>query len=99
MAGDTGGDRDTSDSDEDDDDNDVGMDDDAFLFLGADLDESGSGIYAKLLPFTQQANTIYYADVQCKTKEVLFPERFSLSSPPLVPPGLIPRIRDINSCL
>lgn len=72
--------------------------DDSFVYASATLDKSGS-VYQKLVPFTMQANTIYFVDVQYKTKSLLFPERFSTSSPPVIPSGLVPHIRSMDNCL
>ncbi|MBI5528361.1 MAG: acetylxylan esterase [Deltaproteobacteria bacterium] len=72
--------------------------DDSFVYASAVLDESG-GVYQKLVPFTMQANTIYFVDVQYKTKSLLLPERFSISSAPVIPAGLVPHIRSMDNCL
>lgn len=69
--------------------------DNAHLFFSTEMDELGGGVYTRLVPAPLQGNTVYYVDVQYKTKGLLFPERFSLSSRPYVPDGLIP---DIWTC-
>jgi len=73
--------------------------DDSFFYVSAELDDNGNGLYSLLAPMTVQANTVYFVDVQYKTKSLLFPERFSITSPPIVPADLIPQIRDMTSCL
>jgi len=73
--------------------------DDAFLFFSADLKEQGNNVYSELTLFPHQANSIYYVDVQYKTKALIFAERFSISSPPVIPGGLIPHIRSMATCL
>ena len=71
--------------------------DDAFIFVGAALDGK-NGTYSKLVPVQLPANAIYYADVQYKTKALL-PDKFSISSLPVIPAGLVPHVRAIDSCL
>jgi len=73
--------------------------DDAFFFASQELDDNGNGIYSALVPITIQANTVYYVDVQYKTSSLLFPKRFALASPPVIPPGFVPHIREMGSCL
>lgn len=76
-----------------------GSNDNAFFWGGAKLESAGNGIYQAVVPAPMQANTTYYVDVEYQTKAVLFPDRFSISSVPVIPPGFVPHIRDINSCL
>lgn len=73
--------------------------DDSFVYGNVVLDPQGNGVYSKLVAFTLLPGTITFVDVQYKTKSFLSPERFSLSSPPSIPAGLVPHIRDIQSCL
>ena len=73
--------------------------DQAFLFAGMALKNQGGTLYSEVVPVVLDGNSVYYVDVQYKTADFLFPERFSVSSPPVIPPGQIPHIRDINSCL
>jgi hypothetical protein len=72
--------------------------DDAFLFGYADLEEK-SGVWSKLAAFPLAPNTIYFVDVQYKTKALLAPDRFSVSSLPVIPAGLVPHIRSKDTCL
>ena len=72
--------------------------DDAFIFGNVELKKGSGGTFADIALFPLQANTIVYADVQYTTGG-LFPERFSLSSRPKIPAGLIPHIRGMDSCL
>jgi cephalosporin-C deacetylase-like acetyl esterase len=74
-----------------------GSNDDCYFFAGATLDCKG-GICSKLVPVPQLANTVVFVDVQYKTKDLL-PERFSISSLPALPGGLVPKVRDIATCL
>jgi len=73
--------------------------DQAFFFGGMALKNQGGTLYSEMVPVTVDGNSVYFVDVQYKTGNILFPERFSVSSPPVIPPGQIPHIRDINTCL
>ena len=73
--------------------------DQAFFFGGMELKNQGGTLYGELVPVPIDANSVYFVDVQYKTGNVLFPERFSVSSPPVVPPGQIPHIRNIETCM
>ena len=73
--------------------------DDAYSFLSMELEQVGDGIFWGIAPVPLQANTIYYIDVQYKTKALFFPVRFVISSVPQVPEDLIPHIRAIWSCI
>jgi hypothetical protein len=73
--------------------------DDAFLFANMKLKPQAGTLYSEITLFPVQGNSVYFVDVQYKTKALFFPERFSISSLPVVPAGLIPHIRDITSCL
>ena len=69
-----------------------------YTFLSTTLDKS-SGVWQKIVPIADPAATTWFVDVQYKTKDLVAPTRFSLSTPPALPAGLVPKIRDINSCL
>ncbi|MBM4345500.1 MAG: dienelactone hydrolase family protein [Deltaproteobacteria bacterium] len=71
--------------------------DDAFLFVGTTLDCKGN-VCSKLAAVVAPPNALYYADVQYKTKG-LIPQKFSVSSPPVLPAGLVPKVRGIDTCL
>jgi dienelactone hydrolase len=73
--------------------------DDCFVFAGVDLDAIGGGAYGKVAPATLPPNAVWFVDVQYRTKALLFPERFALSSPPSIPAGLVPHIRKMGTCL
>lgn len=73
--------------------------DDAYTFLSVELQDQGSGLWGALVPAPLQDNTVYYVDVQYKTKSFFAPERFAVSSRPRVPQGLIPHIRQWETCL
>lgn len=70
--------------------------DDCFLFGHVEMDCKGN-LCSKLVPLPMQANTVVYADVQYKTKDLL-PQRFSVSSLPALPAGLVPHVRKIDTC-
>lgn len=73
--------------------------DDAYTFLSVELKDQGGGLFGGLVPAPLQPNTVYYVDVQYKTKSFFAPERFAISSRPHVPDGLIPHIRQWGTCL
>ncbi|MBM4398542.1 MAG: acetylxylan esterase, partial [Deltaproteobacteria bacterium] len=72
--------------------------DDCFTFLYADLDET-SGVWTRLAPATLPPNAVWFADVTYRTKDLLFPGRFALSSRPAIPAGFVPHIREIETCM
>ncbi len=71
--------------------------DDAYLFVGTTLDCKGN-VCSKLAAVVAPPNALYYADVQYKTKG-LIPQKFSISSAPVLPAGLVPKVRGIDNCL
>jgi hypothetical protein len=73
--------------------------DDAFLWGNVSLSEVGDGLYGDVVAFPLQANTSYYVDVTYKTHALLAPEQFAISSPPSLPAGFVPHIRDVQTCL
>ena len=72
--------------------------DDAFLFGGVKLDPAGGDAWGLLALFPLTPGTVAYVDAQYRTKS-LIPERFTVSSRPTLPPGHVPHIRDITTCL
>lgn len=70
---------------------------DALVFVAADLEEGG-GVYSALVPVTVDANTVYFVDVIYRTRALVAPRRFAISSRPNIPAGHIPAIRAITSC-
>lgn len=72
--------------------------DNAFFFASATLDAGKAGLWSKVVPISLPPNAVWFVDVQYKTKKLLA-DRFSISSPPTVPAGLIPAIRGIDNCL
>ncbi|MBN2498254.1 MAG: acetylxylan esterase [Deltaproteobacteria bacterium] len=72
-------------------------DNDAYFFWDQTL-EPGSGYWQAYVPMTLQANSIFFLDVQYRSRDLLFPKRFTISSPPSLPADLVPRIRAIGSC-
>jgi len=73
--------------------------DHAFLFFSHELKPQGGGLYSDLTLFPLEPQSVYFVDVQYKTKNWLTPERFSISSPPTLPDGFVPHIRDVDTCL
>jgi cephalosporin-C deacetylase-like acetyl esterase len=73
--------------------------DDSYSYVSTTLEKSGTGLYTKIIPNVLQTNSIYFADVLYKTKKLLFPDKFSISSLPVIPEGLIPHIRGYGSCM
>ena len=73
--------------------------DGAYLFSSQTLSGGSSGRYEKLVPLPLASASVYYVDVQYRTRSLLFPQRFAISSDPFVQSGLVPRIRAINTCL
>ena len=72
--------------------------DNGVLFGNVVLDRQSATLYGELVGFPATENTITYVDVQYRTVDLLFRERFSLSSRPAIPDGLVPNIRSIDSC-
>jgi hypothetical protein len=72
--------------------------DDAFHFLDQQLDHQGGSTWGKLVPLEVPASSVWFVDVVYRTRSVLSPERFSLSSRPHLPAGHVPRIRSIENC-
>jgi hypothetical protein len=72
--------------------------DDAFLFVSQPLAAKGGGLYDKLLPLPLASASAYFVDVQYRTRGLL-PQRFAVSSEPVLAAGLVPRIRAIHTCL
>ena len=74
--------------------------DDAYTFWPFKLSfYSDTGVYGAIVPAALQPNTVWFLDAQYKTKDLLWPKRFTISSRPSLPPGFVPHIRAIDSCL
>jgi cephalosporin-C deacetylase-like acetyl esterase len=73
--------------------------DSALTFFALDLASYGGGLYGALAPFAMTATAIAYGDVQYRTDDLLLPERFALSTEPVLPAGLVPAIRAFGTCL
>lgn len=73
--------------------------DNSLLYFNQTLDEVGGGLYGALTPFPLRDNSIYFVDVVYRTDALLFPDRFAISSPPVIPDGLVPSIRAFGTCL
>lgn len=72
--------------------------DNAFLFVSQPLSAKGGGLYDKLVPLPLASASAYFVDVQYRTRSLL-PQRFAVSSEPVLAAGFVPRIRAINTCL
>lgn len=72
--------------------------DNNYLFANTALSGSG-GTYSVLVPGSLSAASSYFVDVQYRNRALLNPGRFTVSSEPVLAPGLVPRIRAINTCL
>ncbi|HMY57322.1 MAG TPA: prolyl oligopeptidase family serine peptidase [Pseudomonadota bacterium] len=70
----------------------------SYTYANVKLDRDGSRTYRKLLPLSL-AGSVTFVDVQYKTRDLLSPVRFSLSSLPSLPSGMVPHIRSQTSCL
>lgn len=70
----------------------------SYSYSSVSLDRDGSGTYRKLLPVSL-SSAVSFVDVQYKTRDLLFPVRFSMSSLPSIPSCLVPHIRSQTSCL
>ena len=57
-----------------------GSSDDSFFYASEDLEDQGGGVWAKLVLLPMAPNLVIFVDVQYRTKTLIFPERFSLSS-------------------
>lgn len=73
--------------------------DDSLIYGSVSLDDQGNGVYSALAAFPTLANTITFVDVEYKTKDLIAPQRFSLSSRAAIPDGLVPDIRSMTSCV
>ncbi|MBI5537267.1 MAG: hypothetical protein HY898_31385 [Deltaproteobacteria bacterium] len=72
--------------------------DDGYTWQGVALDSAGGGVFAKQVPITLPSNAVTYVDVEYSTKALLNPGKFSLSSRPEMPAGVVLHIRDQSSC-
>jgi len=73
--------------------------DKAFLWGSVELKSQGNQGWFELALFPKTADTILFVDVQYSTTDKLLKEQFSISSAPQIPAGLVPHIRNIQSCL
>ncbi len=72
--------------------------DSSYTYTNVKLDRDGSRTYRKVLPISIPAG-VSFVDVQYKTRDLIFPIRFSVSSQPAIPSGLVPHIRSQTNCL
>lgn len=73
--------------------------DSSYLYGSLKLDAKSTTRFEKLVPATVTATTIHFVDVQYRTRALLAPQRFSISSEPAIPTSLVPHIRAITSCI
>lgn len=73
--------------------------DQSYVYSSIQLDRDSSRSYRKLVAGTLPAASVSFVDVQYKTRDLFFPVRFSLSSLPSIPSGLVPHIRSQTTCL
>lgn len=73
--------------------------DSSYLYGSLKLDGKSATLYQKVAAVPLPAATIYFVDVQYRTRDWLAPQRFSISSEPVLPVGVVPHIRSISSCL
>jgi hypothetical protein len=72
--------------------------DDAYTFLSAPMKKS-SGVWSTDLLPAFPPNAVWFVDAQYRTKDLIAPDRFTLSSPPAIPAGHVPHVRGIDDCL
>ncbi|MDF1561494.1 MAG: hypothetical protein P1V51_00540 [Deltaproteobacteria bacterium] len=68
--------------------------DGGLTFLRVGLDDQGGGAFAKLAAFPTDAGTVAFVDVTYRTDDFFSPERFSVSTRPVLPAGFVPRVFD-----
>lgn len=73
--------------------------DGALTFWGADLSVGADGRGAQVLAVPYNPAALWFVDVEYRTRAVVAPERFSLSTAPSIPPGHVPAPRGITTCL
>jgi len=71
--------------------------DNGWLFASTKLDKKG-GSWSKLVPSLAGPSTVWFVDVTYVTTAKLLPERFSLSSTPVLPAGHIPKLAKMSAC-
>lgn len=71
--------------------------DNGFSYISQELTKQSNGVYDALVPMVLPANSVYFVDVVYKTSG-LVPDRFSLSSQPVMPDEFVPAIRAMDSC-
>lgn len=71
--------------------------DSAYVFAKVPL-QVANGFWTGAVPAAFGPTSVWYVDVQYKTKG-LIPKRFSISSLPAIGPGLVPHIRAMDTCL
>lgn len=71
--------------------------DDAYTFWAVPMKESLGLWVTELLPEFPK-NAVWFVDVIYRTKDLIAPDRFSISSVPVLPDGFIPHIRKAPEC-
>jgi hypothetical protein len=72
-------------------------------YISEDLKYKSNGVYVgkhdyDLVWITTGSQSTYYVDVQYTDGNPLMPQRFSVSSLPVLPSGMVPHIRGVDSC-
>jgi|GEM_PF-2241381 len=74
--------------------------DNAFLFASVEMEYNDDlHVWAAPVAAPLQENSVYFVEVEYKTKALILPERFILTSEPHVPAGFVPHIRGMDDCL
>lgn len=70
----------------------------AFAFGSVDLRRTAPGVWGAATAFGVSDDSVMYVDVQYRSRALLDPLRFSLSSRPMLAASLVPTIRRQDSC-
>jgi len=70
----------------------------ALTFASVALARRSANVYAAVVPVSVGPDAVVYVDAQFRTRALVSPGRFSLSSPPVFASTLVPQIRRIMTC-
>lgn len=70
----------------------------ALTFASVALARRAANVYAAVVPVSVGPDTVVFVDAQHRTRALIAPGRFSLSSPPVFASTLVPQIRGMTSC-
>jgi dienelactone hydrolase len=73
--------------------------DNSYVYASVPLAHKSGDHYEKLEPLPLTATALYFVDVQYRTSDWVVPQRFSISSEPVMAASLVPHIRAIGNCL